>query len=100
MPRKPAEKPWLAAGFSRSTWYRRRKSAETAGFSEQGKGCTECRFYWPPDEPSSAAITRAVRFYVSPPRPDRCDALVAELAAILARGQARLDARAINLAER
>jgi hypothetical protein len=60
----------------------------------------ECRFYWPPDEPSSAAITRAVRFYVSPPRPDRCDALVAELAAILARGQARLDARAINLAER
>jgi hypothetical protein len=25
MPRKPAQKPWLAEGVSRSTWYRRRK---------------------------------------------------------------------------
>ncbi|SFK34035.1 hypothetical protein [Methylocapsa palsarum] len=48
----------------------------------------------------SQAIARAVAFYVQPPRPDRCDALVAELSAILARGQAALDARAINLAER
>ena len=23
MPRKPAERPWLAEGISRSTWYRR-----------------------------------------------------------------------------
>ena len=27
MPRKPAQRPWLAEGFSRSTWYRRRKQA-------------------------------------------------------------------------
>ena len=25
MPRKPAQKPWLAEGIGRSTWYRRRK---------------------------------------------------------------------------
>jgi hypothetical protein len=27
MPRRPARKPWLAEGCSRSTWYRRRKQA-------------------------------------------------------------------------
>jgi hypothetical protein len=27
MPRKPAQRPWLAEGVSRSTWYRRRKQA-------------------------------------------------------------------------
>jgi hypothetical protein len=27
MPRKPAQKPWLAEGISRSTYYRRRKQA-------------------------------------------------------------------------
>jgi hypothetical protein len=27
MPRRPAQKPWLAEGISRSTWYRRRKQA-------------------------------------------------------------------------
>jgi hypothetical protein len=27
MPRRPAQKPWLAEGVSRSTWYRRRKQA-------------------------------------------------------------------------
>ena len=26
-PRKPAQRPWLAMGISRSTWYRRRKQA-------------------------------------------------------------------------
>jgi hypothetical protein len=26
-PRKPAQRPWLAEGCSRSTWYRRRKQA-------------------------------------------------------------------------
>jgi hypothetical protein len=26
-PRKPAQRPWLAEGVSRSTWYRRRKQA-------------------------------------------------------------------------
>jgi hypothetical protein len=29
-PRKPASKPWLAEGISRSTWYRRRKRARDA----------------------------------------------------------------------
>ena len=27
MPRRPAQRPWLAEGCSRSTWYRRRKQA-------------------------------------------------------------------------
>jgi hypothetical protein len=27
MPRNPAQRPWLAEGVSRSTWYRRRKQA-------------------------------------------------------------------------
>jgi hypothetical protein len=27
MPRRPAQKPWLAEGCSRSTWYRRRNRA-------------------------------------------------------------------------
>jgi hypothetical protein len=27
MPRKPAQRPWLAEGISRSTWYRRRAKA-------------------------------------------------------------------------
>jgi hypothetical protein len=27
MPRKPAKRPWLAEGISRSTWYRRRAKA-------------------------------------------------------------------------
>ena len=27
MPRKPAQRPWLAMGVSRSTYYRRRKQA-------------------------------------------------------------------------
>jgi hypothetical protein len=27
MPRRPAQRPWLAEGISRSTWYRRRKVA-------------------------------------------------------------------------
>jgi hypothetical protein len=30
MPRRPAERPWLAEGVSRSTWYRRRKRARDA----------------------------------------------------------------------
>lgn len=29
-PRRPAKQPWLAAGVSRSTWYRRRKQAQQA----------------------------------------------------------------------
>jgi hypothetical protein len=27
MPRKPAQRPWLAEGISRSTWYRRKPKA-------------------------------------------------------------------------
>jgi hypothetical protein len=29
MPSKPAERPWLAEGISRSTWYRRRAKARS-----------------------------------------------------------------------
>ena len=28
-PRKPAQRPWLAVGISRSTWYRRRAKARS-----------------------------------------------------------------------
>jgi len=31
-PRRPAQHPWLAAGVSRSTWYRRRRKAQQAVF--------------------------------------------------------------------
>ena len=29
MPRRPAQRPWLAEGISRSTWYRRRKQTRS-----------------------------------------------------------------------
>jgi hypothetical protein len=29
-PRRPAQRPWLAEGISRSTWYRRQKKAREA----------------------------------------------------------------------
>src|SRR5205807_986519 len=29
-PRRPAQRPWLAEGFSRSTWYRRKQGARQA----------------------------------------------------------------------
>jgi hypothetical protein len=32
-PRKPAERPWLALGISRSTWYRRRAKTHKAVFA-------------------------------------------------------------------
>jgi hypothetical protein len=75
MPRKPAVRPWLAMGISRSTYYRRRAKER----AKVGEG--------------RVAIARTIGFYVSPPWPDRCDMLVAELSAILARGQAALEGR-------
>ena len=36
-PRKPAQRPWLAEGISKSTWYRRRaKAREQAALGAQG----------------------------------------------------------------
>jgi hypothetical protein len=42
MPRKPAQKPWLAEGISRSTWYRRRKQTrERAALAFKANQCHE-----------------------------------------------------------
>jgi len=35
MPRRPAQRPWLAEGISRSTWYRRRKKARELAAAAQ-----------------------------------------------------------------
>jgi hypothetical protein len=72
-PRRPAKQPWLAAGVSRSTWYRRRKRARDAA--------TACAIF-ARAESFAAALTRDLA---------RCAALeresmklIAELAAFAA----------------
>jgi hypothetical protein len=37
MPRRPAQKPWLAQGISRSTWYRRRAKAREQAALERAE---------------------------------------------------------------
>ena len=42
MPRKPAQRPWLAEGISRSTWYRRKaKARQEAALAAQKASVTE-----------------------------------------------------------
>lgn len=68
-PRRPAQRPWLAAGVSRSTWYRRRKQAQQAAAA----ACTR------------AALDRAESFVAALRRDlDRCAALERETMAIVA----------------
>jgi hypothetical protein len=43
-PRKPAQRPWLEAGCSRSTWYRRRKQAREATARQCATAATERTF--------------------------------------------------------
>jgi hypothetical protein len=45
MPRKPAERPWLALGISRSTYYRRRKKAAAAAAASAQMAVID-RFDW------------------------------------------------------
>lgn len=65
-PRRPAQRPWLAAGVSRSTWYRRRKKARDAA--------TTCAIF-ARAESFAAALTRDLA---------RCAALERESMAIIA----------------
>ncbi len=65
-PRRPAQRPWLAEGISRSTWYRRRKRARDAA--------TACAIF-ARAESFAAALTRDLA---------RCAALERESRAIIA----------------
>ena len=68
-PRRPAKQPWLAEGFSRSTWYRRKQRARQAA-------AVAC---------ASATLERAEAFVAALTRDlDRCAALERESMAILA----------------
>jgi hypothetical protein len=65
-PRRPAQQPWLAAGISRSTWYRRRKKVQQAAAA-------------------CAALTRAESFAAELTRDlARCAALERETMTIIA----------------
>jgi hypothetical protein len=65
-PRRPAKQPWLAAGVSRSTWYRRRRRAQQAAFVRASLDRAES---------FAAALTRDLA---------RCAALERESMAIIA----------------
>ena len=55
MPRRPAQRPWLAEGVSRSTWYRRRKQArERAALADLNRSITRATL--------NSVITRASSF--------------------------------------
>jgi len=68
-PRRPAQRPWLAAGVSRSTWYRRKQQARQAAAVAYACATLERA------EAFAAALTRDL---------DRCAALERETVAILA----------------
>ena len=69
-PRRPAQRPWLAAGVSRSTWYRRRK--------QRARQAAAVAY-------ACATFERAEAFAATLARDlDRCAALERETVAILA----------------
>jgi hypothetical protein len=68
-PRRPAQRPWLAEGVSRSTWYRRKQRARDAAAA----ACTRATFERA--EAFAAVLTRDLA---------RCAALECETMAILA----------------
>ena len=78
MPRRPAQKPWLAEGISRSTWYRRRKKARelaAAAQAEMARRATLDRLEWQMTR-LRADLEIAARFA------DEGAAILAELAAM------------------
>ena len=78
MPRKPAQKPWLAMGISRSTYYRRRAKArerEALSAATVALLATLDRFDWMLGH-MRAELERAERFA------DEGAAILAELAAM------------------
>lgn len=68
-PRRPAQRPWLAEGISRSTWYRRKQLARQAA----AVACSRAAF--DRAEAFAAALTRDLA---------RCAALERESMAIIA----------------
>ncbi|PZR93930.1 MAG: hypothetical protein DLM68_00365 [Hyphomicrobiales bacterium] len=68
-PRRPAQRPWLAAGVSRSTWYRRRRQAQQAAAVASTRAALDRA------EAFAAALTRDLA---------RCAALERETMAIIA----------------
>ncbi len=68
-PRRPAQRPWLAEGVSRSTWYRRKQRARQAASVACAHAILDRA------EAFAAALTRDL---------DRCAALEREFMAILA----------------
>jgi hypothetical protein len=74
-PRPPAKQPWLAAGVSRSTWYRRRKRARDAAHA--------CAIFTRA-ESFAAALTRDLARCAALERESM--AIIAELAALTAGG--------------
>jgi hypothetical protein len=74
-PRPPAKQPWLAAGVSRSTWYRRRKRARDAANACAIFTCAES---------FAAALTRDLARCAALERESM--AIIAELAALTAGG--------------
>ena len=77
-PRRPAQRPWLAEGISRSTWYRRRAKAREATARQCALAAVEHTF------------TRAAAFAVQLVRDlERCAAVHAAMAAIIGEIAAR-----------
>ncbi len=73
MPRRPAQRPWLAEGIGRSTWYRRRAKAREAMARQCAVASVERTF------------TRAESFIHQLQRDlERCAAAHAAVAAIIA----------------
>ncbi len=73
-PRRPAQRPWLAAGVSRSTWYRRRKQAQQAAATRAALDRAEA---------FAAALTRDLAKCAA--LEHETMAIIAELAAFTAR---------------
>jgi hypothetical protein len=57
-PRRPAQRPWLAEGISRSTWYRRRPRGQEASIAAVGT--------WWSYRPSLFSRDQIVEIYVLP----------------------------------
>jgi hypothetical protein len=71
-PRRPAQRPWLAEGISRSTWYRRRVKAREATARQCARASVERTF------------TRAESFVAALQADlERCAAVHAAMAAII-----------------
>jgi hypothetical protein len=81
MPRRPAQRPWLTEGISRSTWYRRQKKAREQAAAAQAAMTRQAaldRLEWQMTR-LRADLETAARFA------DEGAAILAELAAMTSR---------------